>query len=97
MVDLDALTERLRLGALAGAGLDVFDSERLPNDHSLMTMRNTMTTPHVAFDSEESIADVQRKAAQNVLDALTGGLPADTVNERAPGQGFRTHHTSIMP
>jgi D-3-phosphoglycerate dehydrogenase len=79
VVDLDAITDSLRTGHLAGAGLDVFDPERLPPDHPLMSMANTVLTPHVAFYSEESISELQRQATQNVMDVLAG-RPANLVN-----------------
>jgi len=80
VVDLDALAAALRAGRLAGAGLDVFEPERLPVDHPLVGLPNTVLTPHVAFYSEESIAELQRQATQNVVDVLSGRVPANVVN-----------------
>lgn len=82
VVDLDALADALRYGRLAGAGLDVFDPERLPSNHPLLGMRNTVLTPHVAFYSEESLAEVQTKATQNVIDVLSGRPPTNVVNAK---------------
>lgn len=48
IVDLDALTEALRQGRIAGAGLDVYEIEPLPTDHPLWDMENAILTPHVA-------------------------------------------------
>lgn len=48
IVDDDALLERLRSGKLAGAGLDVFDTEPLPADSPFYKMGNVIVTPHVA-------------------------------------------------
>ncbi len=48
IVDLADLTAALRAGELAGAGLDVFETEPLPPDHPLWTMPNVIITPHVA-------------------------------------------------
>jgi phosphoglycerate dehydrogenase-like enzyme len=45
---LDALVEALRAGQIAGAGLDVFEVEPLPDDHALWTMPNVLITPHMA-------------------------------------------------
>jgi phosphoglycerate dehydrogenase-like enzyme len=45
---LDALNDALRSGQIAGAGLDVFETEPLPADHPLWTAPNTLLTPHVA-------------------------------------------------
>ena len=48
IVQLNALVEALRAGQLAGAGLDVFETEPLPADHPLWGMENVVITPHVA-------------------------------------------------
>ena len=45
---LDDLVASLRAGELAGAGLDVFETEPLPADHPLWTMPNVLITPHTA-------------------------------------------------
>jgi len=49
LIDEDALVEALRAGAIAGAGLDVFDIEPLPAQHPLRTLPNTVLTPHVGY------------------------------------------------
>ena len=48
VVDLDNLTEALRNGDIAGAGLDVFEKEPLPKGHPLWKMNNLIITPHSA-------------------------------------------------
>jgi phosphoglycerate dehydrogenase-like enzyme len=48
IVDLADLTAALRAGEIAGAGLDVFETEPLPADHPLWQMPNVILTPHVA-------------------------------------------------
>ena len=45
---LDDLVAALRAGEIAGAGLDVFEIEPLPQDHPLWTMPNVLLTPHMA-------------------------------------------------
>ena len=47
IVKLDALVEALQAGTIAGAGLDVFEVEPLPEDHPLWDMENVIITPHV--------------------------------------------------
>jgi D-3-phosphoglycerate dehydrogenase / 2-oxoglutarate reductase len=80
VVDQDALTEALRERRIAGAGLDVFSPERLEPDHELLAQRGLLATPHVAFYSEESVADLATLAARNVATVLSGGRPRDIVN-----------------
>jgi phosphoglycerate dehydrogenase-like enzyme len=48
IVDLAALVEALRAGEIAGAALDVFETEPLPSEHPLWRMENVILTPHVA-------------------------------------------------
>jgi phosphoglycerate dehydrogenase-like enzyme len=48
IVDLGDLTAALQAGEIAGAGLDVFETEPLPRDHPLWALPNVIITPHVA-------------------------------------------------
>jgi phosphoglycerate dehydrogenase-like enzyme len=48
IVDLDDLVQSLRAGEIAGAGLDVFETEPLPATHPLWDMENVIITPHIA-------------------------------------------------
>jgi phosphoglycerate dehydrogenase-like enzyme len=48
VVDLAALTAALQAGEIAGAGLDVFETEPLPAEHPLWGMENVIITPHTA-------------------------------------------------
>jgi D-3-phosphoglycerate dehydrogenase / 2-oxoglutarate reductase len=75
LVDVDAVIGALRAGQIRAAALDVLDAEppaagRLPGD-----LTNLLVTPHMAYYSEESIAESQRKAATQVVKVLTGGHP----------------------
>ena len=60
-VVLDDLAEALRGGEIAGAGLDVYETEPLPADHPLWTTPGVLMTPHMATDGpyvEERRAEV---------------------------------------
>jgi phosphoglycerate dehydrogenase-like enzyme len=51
IVDLGDLVAALRAAEIAGAGLDVYETEPLPPDHPLWAMPNVILTPHVAGNS----------------------------------------------
>ena len=60
-VDEAALIERLQDGSLAGAGLDVFATEPLPDDSPLWSMENVIVTPHMAgytWDCADELCEV---------------------------------------
>lgn len=85
LVDLEALTRALVEGHLSGAGLDVLDPEPPAPDHPLLQRPDVVITPHAAFYSEESLAELQRKAAEQVVAALAGEIPPYAVNPDAVG------------
>lgn len=80
LIDHEALLQALREGWIAGAGLDVFEAEPLNAGHPLFSQPNLIATPHVAFYSEESLVELQTKAAENVAAILTGRRPMALVN-----------------
>lgn len=80
LVDTEALLSALERGELAGAGLDVTEPEPLPADHPLRTLDQVVLTPHTAFASDGSLAELSRKAAENVAQVLRGAVPPDVVN-----------------
>lgn len=73
LVDSYALAEALSSGRLAGAGIDVFETEPpIPADHPLLTAPNIIATPHVAFATEESMQKRAGIAMDNVRLWLDG-------------------------
>ena len=56
VVDSEALAQALNSGKLAAAGGDVYEMEPpIPDSHPLLSAKNTILTPHVAFLSAESM------------------------------------------
>jgi D-3-phosphoglycerate dehydrogenase len=72
LIDELALAARLRDGRLAGAGLDVFESEPLPADSPLRDLDAAILTPHVAWYSGGAVRELQEKAAAQAVRALSG-------------------------
>jgi D-3-phosphoglycerate dehydrogenase len=79
LVDLDAVITALEDGRLGAAGLDVFDVEPLDAGR-VEDVPNLIVTPHMAYYSEEALAESQRKAATQVIKVLTGEKPDYQVN-----------------
>ena len=74
IVDSAALVRSLRSGRLAGAGLDVFDPEPLPADHELLTIPNTLFSPHVG--ARTALAQARMNAVvDDVARVLKGERP----------------------
>ncbi|MDR7520229.1 MAG: D-glycerate dehydrogenase [Armatimonadota bacterium] len=80
IVDQEALTEALRTGTIAGAGLDVFEVEPIPPDHPLLGLDNVVVAPHIASASVGTRTKMALMAVDNLLDALAGRRPANLVN-----------------
>ena len=70
LVDTDALDRALSEGRIGGAALDVLESEPPPPELPLLRHDHLVVTAHQAFYSEEALAEVQRKAAERLLEAL---------------------------
>jgi phosphoglycerate dehydrogenase-like enzyme len=66
IVDEGALVEALRTGAIAGAGLDVYDVEPLP-EHILRTLPNTLLLPHIGYVIEDGYRVMYADAVEDIL------------------------------
>ncbi|GEL77728.1 C-terminal binding protein [Tenuibacillus multivorans] len=81
VIDKQALIQALQKGEIAGAGLDVLEVEPIESGNPLLNMDQVILNPHSAFYSVESEVDLKRKAAQNIVDVLSGKLPNYIVNK----------------
>ncbi|MBL8559224.1 MAG: C-terminal binding protein [Hyphomonadaceae bacterium] len=82
IVDNAALLAALDEGRLAGAGLDVVESEPSPPPE-IVARPDVIVTPHVAFSSAASLAELRRRAAEEVVRVLRGEsaqFPCNAVN-----------------
>jgi glyoxylate reductase len=78
VVDEAALAEALRAGAIAGAGLDVF--EREPEVHpDLLELENVILIPHLGSATIETRTAMGVLAAENVVAVLGGSAPVTPV------------------
>jgi D-3-phosphoglycerate dehydrogenase len=82
IIDEAALARALDAGQLAGAALDVL-TEEPPGASPLFGRDNVIVTPHTSFYSEESLIELQTKAAQEVVAVLSGRPPRRPVNPQA--------------
>ncbi len=80
LVDEMALVQALQQGWIRGAGLDVFEQEPPRPDHPLFKLDNVVLSDHIAWYSEDSVLELQTKAAQEVVRILTGERPRSWVN-----------------
>lgn len=80
VIDDEALIAALALERIAGAALDVFDTQPLPPDHPYFRFRNVIITPHMAGVTDESMMRMGIGAVGEVLEVLRGGLPNNLRN-----------------
>lgn len=83
VVEESALAAALSLGKLAGAGLDVFESEPPQQGSSLLAMDNVLLTPHIAGLTAECAERMAVGSVQNVLDFFNGRIDPDLVVNRS--------------
>jgi D-3-phosphoglycerate dehydrogenase len=80
LIDEGALAAALRENRLFGAGLDVFETEPPERSNPLFELPNVVLSDHAGWYSEESIAELQRKAAEKVARILSGRPPLNWMN-----------------
>ena len=73
VVDSAALAEALNSGKIAGAGIDVFEGEPpIAKDHPLLTAKNVIATPHVAFATKEALVKQAVIVFDNIVKWMDG-------------------------
>src|SRR2546428_1917882 len=80
LIDEDALAKALHDRHVAGAALDVFEKEPLPNDSPLRSAPNLVLTPHLGASTAEAQESVGIEIAQSIRAALLEGTIRNAVN-----------------
>ncbi|HYE32884.1 MAG TPA: phosphoglycerate dehydrogenase [Methylomirabilota bacterium] len=80
LIQESALLAALKEGWIAGAALDVFDSEPLPKESPLRTAPNLLMSPHNCPFARETAEKVSTAAAEAIVELLHGRKPRWVVN-----------------
>jgi D-3-phosphoglycerate dehydrogenase / 2-oxoglutarate reductase len=81
LIDEQALLNTLLQKRIFAAGLDVFEAEPISAKHPFLQMDNTLCTDHTAWFTEESVIELQSKAALEVSRVFEGEQPRNWVNK----------------
>ena len=79
VVDTDALCAALKAERIAGAALDVYEEEPLPGDREILTLPNTVLTPHIASHTEEAMMAMSM-VVKDIMRVIQGEPPKHPVN-----------------
>ncbi|MGA9151820.1 MAG: D-2-hydroxyacid dehydrogenase family protein [Candidatus Nitrosopolaris sp.] len=66
IVDEAALITALREKRIAGAAIDVFEQEPLPQEHAFRKLENVLATPHIAYSSESLLETFYKDTVSNI-------------------------------
>ena len=81
VIDEDALSEALNAGEIAGAALDVYETEPLPADSPLRDAPNLVLTPHIGASTAEAQVAVALEVAESLIRCLGDNDRSGAVNE----------------
>lgn len=82
VVDENALFNALKEGKIAGAAVDVFESEPTPQDNKLLTLDNVVFSPHIGASTKEAQIRAGTITADQILKVLDGETPDYWVNKK---------------
>lgn len=81
LVDYEALTDALERGAIAGAALDVYPVEPLPNGSRLRHLNNVVLSPHLAGATREVVLHHSTMVVDDLLTLKAGQTPSRIINQ----------------
>ncbi len=85
IVQTEALIDVLRNRTIAGAAIDVYDSEPISKDHPLLPLNNVVLTPHLGYASLEGLGNFYQGAVANI-NAWIAGEPMMVANSAVLGK-----------
>ncbi len=83
IIDEAALAQAVRDGVIAGAAIDVFTKEPVPEGHPLIGVDGIVVTPHLGASTAEAQVNVAADVADQIVEYLHGGSPRYAVNAPA--------------
>jgi D-3-phosphoglycerate dehydrogenase len=94
IIDEQALIQALRAKTIAGAGLDVFETEPVEPNNPLLKMSNVIAFPHSASFSDEALEVQAVNPSQEVARVLNGFWPKNPVNKTVKPRVALSHEES---
>lgn len=83
VVDQEALVAALEKGRIAGAALDVLETEPPTSDDPILSLPNVILLPHVGSATVETREAMLEMALRNLANVLAGDRPSSCVNPEA--------------
>jgi glyoxylate reductase len=81
VVDEEGLYQALLQGEIAGAGLDVFETEPIRSSHPLLTLPNVVAIPHIGSSSVETRNTMMKLCLENIMSVIEGKTPKTLINK----------------
>jgi D-3-phosphoglycerate dehydrogenase len=80
VVDTQSIISALKVGAIAGAAMDVHDQQPLSGQEAVFDCPNLLLTPHIASITASSMKGMSEGSVKTILSILNGDQPKNVVN-----------------